>query len=189
MGEFICVCAIDTCEIKTAEMSVCNTHVTGWGSPSPMCQKWGEKGMQGNGPRWWLWEAGGDSFLGSILVSGRWPHCTSMWCFQWGCYLFLHVSFLLHSSCLTYIKSQFAFMEWDFWEARNDKTRLCFAGGFPPCPLLPCLPRLPAPALHPTQPGAKREKNTRRIQFTNRNKHLFSRFYIITKQNQGRKKK
>lgn len=107
MGEFICVCAIDTCEIKTAEMSVCNTHVTGWGSPSPTCQKWGEKGMQGNSPRWWLWEAGGDSFLGWILVSGRWPHCTSTWCFQWGCYLFLHVSLLLHSSCLTYIKSQF----------------------------------------------------------------------------------
>lgn len=51
-----------------------------------------------------------------------------------------------------------------------------------------CLPRLPAPSSHPTEPGAKLEQNTQRIQFTNRNKHLFSRFYIITKQNQGRQK-
>lgn len=45
-----------------------------------------------------------------------------------------------------------------------------------------------APSTYPTEPGAKLQKNTQRIQFTNRNKHLFSRFYIITKQNQRRKR-
>lgn len=35
MGEFICVCAIEMCEIKPVEVSVCNTGMTGWGSPSP----------------------------------------------------------------------------------------------------------------------------------------------------------
>lgn len=125
--------------------------------------------------------------MGTVFWGQSWrPHCTGSW---WGSYLFLHVSFLLHSSCFTYIKSRFAFKEWDFWEVRNDKRGLCFAGGFPSRPLLRCLPRLPAPASHPTEPGAKREKNTRRTQFTNRNKRLFGRFYIITKQNQGRKKK
>jgi len=55
--------------------------------------------------------------------------------------------------------------------------------------LLRCLPWLPAPSSHPTEPGAKLEKNTQHIQFTNRNKHLFGRFYIIAKKKKTGEKK
>lgn len=202
MGEFICVCAIDMCEIKPAEVSVCCTRTTGWSSPSPTYYDRGGKGMQENDPRWLGLggERGRSGLAGwGWFIWGRFcflacgPIAPACWgcprCFQWGCYLFFHVSLLLHSSCLTYINSHFVCMEWDFWEAWNDKTGLCFPARFPPRTFLRCLPRLPAPSSHPTEPGAKLEKNTQRIQFTNRNKHLFGRFYIIIKQNQGRKKK
>ena len=135
MGEFICVCAIDMCEIKPAEVSTCNTRTTGWGSPSATYRKRGGKELQGTSPRWLT--SGGERGRGGVAGQGwfLWvrscspaggPIALASWgwsrYFQRGCYSFLHVSFLLHSSCLTCINSRFACMAWDLWEAWNDKT-------------------------------------------------------------------
>lgn len=124
MGEFICVCAIDMCEIKAAAVSVCNTRTRGWGfSIHPRIATRVEKGLRNAVPDGGLWEARGDGMgvvsLGPILLSGWWPHCTH----TLGMapvlpvrllFIFTFLFFLLHSSCLTFISSRFACMEWDF---------------------------------------------------------------------------
>lgn len=199
MGEFICVCAIYMCEIKAAEVSVCSTRTTGLGSPPLTYLKKGRKWMQE--------KHSGLMALGDISSEQRWGSGKGMQ--NGGCVLRpvlagglrcprtgespdAYSSVTLYFCMflfMSYINLLFHPMEWDFGEVWNDKTQLCFPAGFPVCTRLWCLTRLPAPSTYPTEPGAKLEQNTQRIQFTNRNKHLFSRFYIITKQNQGRGKK
>lgn len=135
---------------------------------------------------WWGWCC----FLGSGPIASTpwgWPLCfpVTIW-FACLC--------LLHLSCLMYIDLCFACTEWDFWEARNDKTQLSFPARFPPYPFSFSV-CLGFQFHHHIQQSLgqrwrkKKTTNPQHIQLKTRHKHLFCRFYIITKQNQERRQK